>query len=163
MKTEGRYRKVLFAHAYWRNDEEGGCGVGFQFPRDSDTGNAFAHTVYRGLSDWDAMGKKPIEFFDQLRALKARGRLQFGGTDEDCFLAFMNIYWLESRKHIPTDEYNGVMWSWIPPGKSAIAMCESNPVTIVSWDAIDITKAAKSGDHEGLQAALDASRKGRPS
>ncbi len=158
-----RYRKVLFAHAYWRNDEPDGCGVGFQFPRDSDYGNAFAHAAYHGLSGYDALGKSPADFFGQLRELKATGKLEFGSTDEECMTAFMDIYWLESRKHIPTDEYNGVIWSWIPPGGSAIAMSERNPVTIVSWDAIDVTKVAKSGDHEGLQAALEASRRGRPS
>jgi len=157
-------KKILGVFAYWQNDKPGGIGVGFDFARhNEDAGVGFAHFVHDHLAHWDRIPAKDI--FEQLRLI---GEMpEKDRKEEDRFLAFMDIYWLEQRKHLKADEYNGVIWAWVPPGMHAIGMSEQNPVTIGTWEQFDVTlavnAAVESGDHTTLQMVLDALRAGKPS
>ena len=105
------------------------------------------------------------EVFDQLQKIGATPEKD--RKNEERFIAFMNIYWLEQRKHLRADEYNGVIWAWIPPNTKAFAMSEQNPITVGSWDRIDVSQAVaaavESDDLTTLKMVFDALRAGRPS
>jgi hypothetical protein len=60
---------------------------------------------------------KDVEvYLGQLEALRAK-RLARALTQEELALAPMNVFWLDSRGHLKSDEFNGMQYIYEVRGK----------------------------------------------
>lgn len=98
--------------AFYKNDRPG--GLGFEMECDDDL-PGFLETTARQYDE--VVQKTPSEvkfYFDQLASWGAA--LSRGELSEDLQMAaIINIYWLESRGHLKSDEYNGMVWAYAGP------------------------------------------------
>lgn len=143
--------QILHVSGFWRNDRRGGLGFGYDFsgpgfkPTD---GEAFARRLDESLRTYDR-NANPADIEAQLRSLgEEKERLLVVGQhlpEEHNGIALMNIHWLEQRGHLQADEFNGISWAWVPKGSTELALCEVNPITLVSYGTIDVTELVKTG------------------
>lgn len=97
-------RTGLVAAAFFQNDKS--SGLGLQFVIDQGDARRFLRDIDRSVITWDR-NAEPNDLINQMRELCAKGFANL--TAQERWVAFMNIYWLELRKHLVPDEHNGVI------------------------------------------------------
>lgn len=93
---------VTSISAFWKNDVPGGIGLTFRFG-DRENGNRMLAGLEATLADYDR-NATPEAIVAQLEA--------WGGTSlsmEQKYVAVANVYWLERRGHLKSDDFNGVL------------------------------------------------------
>jgi len=90
--------------AYFRNDTMVGISVSLRFD-DGAKGRRFAELCETAMLDFDMSPPEPA-----IAWLTKIGREKPPFTMQLCNWIVATIHWLERRKHIQSDDYNGVMW-----------------------------------------------------
>jgi hypothetical protein len=99
--------RLILISAFWRNDCPDGVGCTFEFQ--GNDGETMAKLIEDTVKVYDQHPEVPVEeYVEQLRAI---GLTPIDLRDEQMLmLAMINIAWLERRGHIPTDEFNGMLY-----------------------------------------------------
>jgi hypothetical protein len=159
-KARGGFRgHIVRISAFWRNDRPGGLGVGIDFHDDPMGGEEYSRHLSRTLDTWDK-NAAPGDIVDQLREL---ANLETELSDRETFIAIADIYWLQERGHLETDEFNGVLWNWIADDTRTLVGSEQNPITLDPNTAIatgiDVTEIARApGSEQALRTIMDHAR-----
>lgn len=100
-------RRVVEIAAYFRGDRPGGLGFIIQPP--TDHRERLLSVVDSMIDAYDDAPADPRDLIEQLETLGALG-IEALNDDETVLIALVNIWWLELRGHLETDEHNGVVW-----------------------------------------------------
>lgn len=95
---------LLYAGAFWKNDEPDGFGVEFHLTGPECV--TFVERLQRTIGLYDVALTKE----QALDALIEWAANKEAMSADDLMKAFSYILWLEIRGHIESDEYNGVVW-----------------------------------------------------
>lgn len=98
--------KLKSVHAFYKNDEPGGLGIGYTQPH-----SGFPKMIDKMLKSWDT-DATPERMHEQLKQIGEYVRLGNTLSDKLTLIAFVDIIWLESRNHLTVDNYNGGQWIW---------------------------------------------------
>jgi len=163
-RTGGPGVEVLNVSAWWRNDKPGGIGVGIEFASNPGKGVAFCRVLESQLPVYD----RQITVEEVLDQLSATARRRDQLTDLETMVIITNIYWLQERGRLRSDEFNGVVFTWTTKGTGQLAIGEQNPLFIDTHKAvsagIDVTEIVRAGgrlsDPHGaaFRAVLDHAR-----
>src|SRR4051794_10628641 len=100
--------RVMSVSAFWRNDRPGGIGFTIQFEgRDPHAGSHYQEAVERSLLTWDKHANA-ADLLAQLADFATVGGASF--TRQEQFVTIVNVAWLESRGHLASDDFNGILW-----------------------------------------------------
>jgi len=147
--------RVLMVSAYYKNDQPGGLGVTLKFPVDVPegmSGVAFCRGLEACLPEYDKLTVGEV-----LEGLRALGEARLDRR-EAAAEAIMGVHWLQVRRHLAVDEYNGTLFNCI--FQNTLINSETNPVTVdlaaamKSGDPIDVTDVVTASKHPGLDPGL---------
>lgn len=118
MKVKGN---IFAACAFFRNNLPRGIGLTLVFDADDVAGNKFGECMDAGLLVYD----KHAHPADLIRQLQSWTTKQLAKDKRLQICAFQNIYWLEQRGHLVTDEFNGVVFVRGEHGISVASLAEA--------------------------------------
>ncbi len=127
---------VVHVSAHWRDTDPDGIGLLLQFS--PPNGKAFVKVLDETVLDMDMRGVLPQAANEFLKTFVSRGK-----PEEDRQLAVATIHWLETRGHLPSDEYNGITWGVID-GRVYKVLRRDEP-TPVAW-----AKIARNGTEQEI-------------
>lgn len=153
--------KVLMVHAYFRDDQPGGIATGMMF--DGDDGIDFCRKMEGHLFEYDTH-----TLDDVVANLARRSPRRHVLTQREVRHVIMCVHWMQVRRHLVADEYNGTMF--VCEYQGTIIPSEINPVTLdmskvmTSKAAVDVTdilvagQTTLDGGAEALRATMDHTR-----
>lgn len=134
--------QVAQVTAMWRDDEPGGIALSIPYPPDKPgAGLGFARKLYAKVRELDVKAhsigvqRAVVEALDWLRIFAIKHSVRRCGdeigsasdTTSEVFQAFMLIEWLESRRHIKSDDHNGVAWLVLDSANRLVIISRSPP------------------------------------
>ena len=148
--------RVLMVSAFYRDNEPGGIATGIEF-RDGADGVEYCRRLAENMPLGDVAPVAGTLGF--LAALSPR-RHELSPVEAHAVICAIN--WLQCRRHLVADEYNGTMF--VVEFDGALIQCERNPVTIdlakecTGENAVDVTDIlhAARGTLDGGEAAVRA-------